>query len=295
MNFLGPPAPIRPLQNRTQPGMLPLAMKNRIGLIVLVLICLGLAIALVMGKKQASDQQQVATERIGSLSNQWVQAEEKLEKQVNVNAMYEKDMEAQRKTLVELTNQVSRTEASLSQANVDLETTKNALSASQQEVAKRDARITELETQNQALDKQALDLSNSITNLNLQIADTQKKLAASEGDKAFLETELKRLMGEKAELERQFNDLSALRAQVAKIKEELNIARRIDWIRRGIFASNEQKGAQKLMQGVAALPPQQKASKPAYDLNVEVSADGSVKVIPPLTARPEATNSPTAR
>jgi chromosome segregation ATPase len=248
-----------------------------------------------VGKKQASDQQQQSNDRIASLSNQWVEAEVKLEKQVNVNALYEKDMEAQRKTLAELTNQVSRTETNLSQANSDLEKTKQALSATQQEVAKREARITELETQNQALDKQALDLSSSITNLNLQIADTQKKLAASEGDKAFLEKELKRMMSEKAELERQFNDLSALRAQVAKIKEELNIARRIEWIRRGIFASAEQKGAQKLMQGVGALPPaQQPASKPAYDLNVEVSADGTVKVIPPLTAR-EATNSTPVR
>jgi hypothetical protein len=44
------------------------------------------------------------------------------------------------------------------------------------------------------------------------------------------------------------------------------------------------------MQGMA--PSQPKAPKPAYDLNVEVSADGSVKVIPPLTNRPAATNPP---
>jgi chromosome segregation ATPase len=274
-------------------------MRNRIGLIVLVLICLGLAIALVVGNKQAGDQQQQSTERIASLSNKWVEAEDKLEKQVNVNALYEKDMETQRKALTDLTNEVNRTSASLTQTTSELDKTKQSLNEAQQEVAKRDTKIAELETQNQALDKQALDLSNSITNLNLQIADTQKKLTASEGDKAFLETELKRLMGEKAELERQFNDLTVLRAQVAKIKEELNIARRIEWIRRGIFARNEQKGAQKLMQGFASLPPEPRTgtapTKPAYDLNVEVSADGSVKVIPPLNTPPEATNSPPAK
>ncbi|HSU56424.1 MAG TPA: hypothetical protein VLT36_20360, partial [Candidatus Dormibacteraeota bacterium] len=102
------------------------------------------------------------------------------------------------------------------------------------------------------------------------------------------EKELQRLIGEKSELERQFNDLTVLRAQVAKLKEELSVARRLDWIRRGLFANNEQKGAQKLMQGLQPATQVAKATpQPNYDLNVEITADGSVKVIPP-------TNSPTA-
>jgi len=137
------------------------------------------------------------------------------------------------------------------------------------------------------LDKKAADLSLSLTNLTVQIAETQRKLAASEGDKAFLEKELKRLMGEKAELERQFNDLVVLRAQVAKLKEELNIARRLEWIRKGLFAVEEQKGAQLLMQR----QPVAKTTN-VYDLNVEVNADGSVRVIPPLTNGPAVTPPP---
>ena len=133
-------------------------------------------------------------------------------------------------------------------------------------------------------------MSTAITNLTTQIEETQRKLATSEGEKGFLEKELKRLMAEKAELERQFNDLAVLRAQVSKLKEELSVARRLQWIRQGLFAGDDQKGAQKLMQSSA--PAQSKAPKPSYDLNVEVSADGSVKVIPPLTNRPAATNPP---
>jgi hypothetical protein len=129
----------------------------------------------------------------------------------------------------------------------------------------------------------------------MQIADTQKRLTTSEGDKAFLEKELQRLITEKAELERQFNDLTVLRAQVAKLKEELSIARRLDWIRNGLFASSDQKGAQKLMQGLTpAATAQAKLAKPNYDLNVEVTSDGSVRVIPPLTNGPAATPSSTA-
>src|SRR5262249_19212910 len=110
-----------------------------------------------------------------------------------------------------------------------------------------------------------------------------------------LEKELKRLMTEKAELERQFNDLTVLRAQVSRLKEEMNIARRLEWIRQGVFARAEQKGAQQLMQGGAAPQTQAKTTKPTYDLNVEISADGSVKVIPPPGGRSQATNSPAAK
>jgi chromosome segregation ATPase len=259
-------------------------MKNRIGMIVLVVICLGLGIALLMVKNKAADQQRADTESILDYSNRLMSTSAKWEEQKNVTAMLEKDLDGQKKAYKDLTNGYTQVTVDLSQTSSNLLTTEASLKAAREETAKRDARIAELENQNQVLDKQALDLSASITNLTMQIADTQKRLAASEGDKAFLEKELKRLMAEKAELEKQFNDLAVLRAQVAKLKEELNISRRIEWIRQGLFASTEQKGAQKLMRGFGAPQTPAKAAKPAYDLNVEVNADGTVKVIPPANA-----------
>jgi len=91
-------------------------------------------------------------------------------------------------------------------------------------------------------------------------------------------------MAEKAELERQFNDLAVLRAQVRKLKSELSISKRLEWIRQGLFATGEEKGGQVLTQ----MHNTSSNAKPAYsyDLNVEVSADGTVKVIPPLTNAP---------
>ncbi len=253
-------------------------MKNRIGVIVLVVVCIGLGIALIALKKQASDQKKADSEKILTLSNNWFVTSDRLNRQEQVNRTLEKDVETQKgtyeKALMELTNNYTQVSTTLAKTEATLK----------EEVARRDARIAELEVTNQKLDKQALDLSVSITNLTVQIAETQRKLAASEGDKAFLEKELKRLMSEKAELERQFNDLTVMRAQVAKLKEELNIARRLEWIRQGLFASAEERGAQKLMRGLTV--PGAKPVKPSYDLNVEVSADGSVKVIPPLTNAP---------
>ena len=267
-------------------------MKNRVGLIVLVLVlvCVGLGIALIAIKKQTGEQQRDYVEKTTGLSNSLVQTSEQLDRQKQVNAELESDRERQKKAFETLTNSFTRVLTSLSHVSNNLVKTEIALKTSQEETARRDAKIAELEAQNQALDKQAVDLSTAITNLTVQIEETKRKLAASEGEKGFLEKELKRLMAEKAELEKQFNDLAVLRAQVSKLKEELSIARRLEWIRQGLFASTEQRGAQKLLQSSAAS--QVKAPKPAYDLNVEVSADGSVKVIPPLTNRPAATNAP---
>ncbi len=203
-----------------------------------------------------------------------------LEEQKDVNAVFEKDLATQKKAYTDLTNSLTQVSANLAQVSGTLSKTEEALKNTQQEVAKRDAQISELQTQNQALENRALELSTSITNLTLQIAETQRKLAASEGDKGFLQKELRRLMTQKADLERQFNDLTALRAQVAKLKQERNLARRLEWMRQGLLATTEQKGAQKLMLGFQVA--QTKTSKPASDLNVEASTAGSVRVIPPI-------------
>lgn len=265
-------------------------MKNRIGVIVLILVCLGLGVALVLSNKQATKQQQLDASVNSALSNQMTQTEDKLENQRQVNAELESDRARQKAAYEELSNNLVKVSSTLTQTSAELAKTENALKASQEETAKRDAKIADLEAQNQALDKRAFDLSLAITNLTVQIEETKRKLATSEGEKGFLEGELKRLVAEKAELERQFNDLKVLRAQVAKLKEELTIARRLDWIRRGLFASSDQKGAQGLMRPPASSQP--KASSTNYNLNVEVSSDGSVKVIPPLTNAPAATNPP---
>src|SRR5437667_2230364 len=212
-------------------------MRNQIGLIVLIVVCLGLGIGLFVVKKQANDQKKTDTVTIITLSNKWDKTQFDLSEQKQFAAVLEKDLNNQKKafekSLDELTNNFTRVSGDLVRSEAELK-------ASREETAKRDTKIAELEVQNQALDKRALDLSTSITNLTTQIADTRKKLAASEGDKTFLEKELKRLMNEKSELERQFNDLAVLRAQVSKLKEELSISRRLEWIRQGLFASTEQ-------------------------------------------------------
>jgi chromosome segregation ATPase len=263
-------------------------MKNLIGVIILAVVCLGLAVVLISTKKQATVEKLKDVQTILYHSNELVKTTEALTDQRQVNTVLTNDLTSTRTELSSTRGELSTTRGAL--ANLTnkftavagaLSNTEATLKASQTAVAMRDQRIAALETQNRELDDKAISLSAALTNLTTQIEDTQRKLTASEGDKAFLEKELKRMMAEKAELERQFNDLAVLRAQVSKLKEELSIARRLDWLRKGLFS--DEKGAQKLMQG----PPQIDKTN-QFDLNVEVNADGSVSIIPPLTNAPAA-------
>jgi chromosome segregation ATPase len=261
-------------------------MKNLIGVIILAVVCIVLGVTLFTTSNKAKEVKKQDDEKINNYSNQVVETSGRLEEQRQVNVLLTNDVVARKTEILALTNKYTELAATHAQTEATLENTRA-------EMAKAEAKINELEAENSKLDQKALSLSNDITNLTARIEDTQRKLAASEGDKAFLEKELKRLMTEKAELERQFNDLDVLRKQVAKLKEELSIARRLEWIRKGLFAASEQKGAQGLlMKGPGAVPAARTDTSNHFDLNVEVNADGTVRVIPPLTNNPAAPTPP---
>jgi chromosome segregation ATPase len=258
-------------------------MKNLIGLIVLALACVGLGIALLVSRDNATKQQLADESKVAYHSNEWWTTHEQLEEQKQKTAMVEGDMAkaagAYNKELTVFSNAVTV-------ANADLEKSQAALKTSQEEVAKRDVRISDLEAQNQTLDQRAAELASQITNLDSQIDDTKRQLASSKGENTFLSKELKRLMADKAELEKQFNDINVVRAQLAALREKNAIARRLDWQRRGIYAQSEKKEGEKLMQKTPPSTATTAAQAPTYDLNVEVNSDGSIKVIPALTNAP---------
>ena len=256
-------------------------MKNLIGVIILAVLCVILGVTLITTNNRAKDQKRNDEVTIANHSNAWLETSSKLQEQQQVNILLTNDIAARKTEILNLTNKFTEVSATLAETDA-------ALKNLREEMAKADAKIVELETQNQQLDKQTLDLSTAITNLTAQIAETERKLTASEGDKAFLEKELKRMMTEKAELERQLNDLAVLRERVKELKAQLSLAQRLDWIRKGLYGpAGEAKGAQALLQrGPGAIPQPAAVKSNAFDLNVEVNADGSVRVIPPLTNKP---------
>ena len=260
-------------------------MKIKVVVVILALAVLVLVIGLIKTNQDASTQEKKDQQDIASLSNGWSQTSADLAGERQVTMQLRTDVTNRDTHIQQLSNDLSQATDTLSQKE-------EALKTAMEEAAKRDAKIQDLESTNEALDKQALDLKGSISGLEMQIADTQKKLDASEGDKAYLLKELDRLKAEKADLEQKFNDLAILRDQVRKLKEELNISRRLEWIREGIYAQQDQKGGQRMMQN--SLSGNTKtATTNAYDLNVEVKSDGSVQVIPPITNAPATNSTPT--
>ena len=208
-------------------------------------------------------------------SNRLEQTKAQLDDLTKVNSTLETNLTERNQDLIVKSNDLVKTSAELARTQKEA---KDAAETAKAEMAKRDARISELETQKNDLDAKATEMKSAIGSLEKSIADTEKKLAASEGDREFLLKELKRLQVEKAELERQFNDLSVLRAQVSKLKEELSIARRLEWIRMGIYGMQAQKGAERLMSSAAIPSP---ASN--FNLQVELKQDGGAIIVPART------------
>ncbi len=246
-------------------------MKGRAALIILVLIAIGLGIGLLVRHNQATRESQGAQERIINLSNVVVQTQGKVDELKTVNMTLESNLTGRTHELQSASNNFVTVSATLAKTQSEA---KAAAEAAAAEMAKRDTQIAELQGQNDDMTKRMLELNTSLGNLEKQIASTEKKLAASEGDRDFLLRELKRLQTEKAELEKQFSDLAVLREQVSKLKDELSLARRIEWIRRGIYGNSTQKGAE------ALIKPLQPRSAPAtnVNLNVELQQSGGVKV-----------------
>ena len=257
-------------------------MKNKLGIVILVVACGGLAIALFATKKAADGRLKTDAYAILDFSNQLVNANKTLDDYRQVNLMLTNDLAGSRQEALTFSNQFT-------EASGTLASTKASLQSAQDQIASLNGRIAGLETRNQVLDQRAAALANAIASLNAQIADTQQKLAGSETNNAFLERELQRQTAAKTELESKFNNLSTVRAQVKKLKDDLLIARRLQWMREGSEPGSQQKGAQLLMQRTASAP----ARPPHYDLNVEVSSDGSIHVIPlPANAPATTTNLP---
>lgn len=247
-------------------------------IVFLILASLGLGVGLMMRHKQAVEVKKQDEEKISQLSTKVDETKSKLDEQEKI-AMYLQT------NLVMKTEELSGASNNLAKLNADLIRTQkemqDAAAAAKAEIERRDAQISQLTTQTNVLTQQMDDLTASIGKLGKQIAMTESKLAASEGDREFLLKELKRLQVEKADLEKQFNDLSALRTQVAKLKEELSISRRLEWIRMGIYGAQDKKGAERLMAG-----PSTPAKSNNFNLNVELKQDGGSQVVPPPPAAP---------
>ena len=162
-----------------------------------------------------------------------------------------------------------------------------------EEIAKREASIKDLQETRDQLNAKVAELNTDITKLkstigtlNTRIAFVEGELQVTKDDKTFLTKELGRMQGERTEMERKMNDLAFLKEQMSTIKSDEAVARRMDWMRRGLFL-DERKGATLLVDGLKPLPSMKPSSTRGSQLNVEVHRDGTVTIKPPAPAAPK--------
>src|SRR5437868_4746928 len=108
-------------------------MKNRLALIVLGLLCLGLGIAMVTIRNNAVEQKRNDSDAILGFSNKWVETSTKLEDQKQVNAEMEKDLDVRKKVLLDLTNEFTTVSSNLTETSSTLAKTESSLKSSQEE------------------------------------------------------------------------------------------------------------------------------------------------------------------
>ena len=266
-------------------------MNTKIGVAILAVACVGLAVVLVVFKNKAETQQTEAAAKILDFSNQITEATARIEDLDQRNLILSNNLATTRQTSLTVSNQLSE---QLTEAAGTLAATAASNQIAQLQITNLKERISgldesnaDLEAQNQALDQRANLLSNTIAAMDAQINLTRAKLATSETNNAFLDAELKRQIAARDELQRKFNDLVVVREQARKLRDDMLIARRLEWMSEGIDPTKPLKGGQLLMMRSPPVNPAAPAAgAPLSDLNVEVGSDGTVHVIPPPTNAP---------
>jgi len=238
------------------------------------LVCAGLGFGLYRTSDRAAAERKAALDLSATLSNRLVEVTQKIGEEQKVNSRLSTDLNAKVEELGVYSNRWTFVAAELNRTEADA---KKAAAAAKVEIERRDKQIAGLENQRDELGKKMNELTGQIDSLSGQINETERKLAASEGDRAFLQGELRRLISEKADLERKFADLAVLREQVKKLKEELSIARRVDFIRRGLYGVDIKGGASLLQNGVKKPGP---AAESRPVLEGEIQAPNTA--LPPL-------------
>jgi predicted RNase H-like nuclease (RuvC/YqgF family) len=279
-------------------------MKPKIAIIVLVLALLALAIALFAIKQQDTDVHNTDVKTIVNYSNKLDEAKGEITELVKVNTDLTNDLSATRIQLSTANEHIEQLSNSLMTAEVSLENTTALLAIARNQVTNLNVKVSDLEWHNKSLEQNQQELTNTIGQLNVKIADTERRLAKETKNRTFLEKELAKQIALRTDLEGKFNSIVEMRAQIRKLRDEKIVQDRLTAMKDPTVGK---KGAELMLLQSAGQNPHTAAqpiaitktagtnaaaaAKPAatdYNLNVEVGSDGSVKVIAPLST----TNAP---
>ncbi|MCS1407551.1 MAG: Chromosome partition protein Smc [Verrucomicrobia subdivision 3 bacterium] len=252
---------------------------------VLGVVCVCLIASLIYRHTQAVKKESASQKKIQEVQTQLEKTSAGLDISQQTNTVLRAELKKTEEVLAQSHQQVEALTNDLNQEKARAEAAVKETRVALAEVADRDIQIKSLTDDRKNLSNQLSTLNRSMDEFEARIAATELKLTTSESDREFLLRELKRLQTEKAGIERQFNDLSVIRTQLNKLRNELTISRRIEWIRKGLIGrSGNRKGAEILASGF-----QKPIIQTNFNLNVEINQTGGVKIIqqPPPISDPE--------
>lgn len=295
------------------------SMNNKTAVGVLVGLCVLLGLGLLMRHNTAVETKKKDDGTIAELEGTVKKTTSELTTQKQVNEALTKTNETITTNLAAKTDEARRLAARVETTTTELNQTKTALTKAEaalntekakakadaeaaatryaaldaskkQELAKRDASIKDLQDTRDQLNAKIEGLNADIAKLNATIGTLNTRITFVEGelktakdDKGFLTKELQRMQGERTEMERKMNDLTFLREQISTIKSDQAVARRVDWMRRGIFM-DERKPATLLKDNLQPLTSAKPTKTKGSQLNVEVHRDGTVTIKAPAAA-----------
>lgn len=251
-------------------------MNSKAPVVVLVVLCLALLAALVVRHNKAVSDKRSDQQRILQLSNEWTSARARLDELETVNNTLRADRDTTKATLDQTAAQLAQLRETLAETERKVAAATQTLQEKTAELEQLEARAKNLETQNAGLEKQAAQMRQAIQSLETQITETRQRLATAESDRDFLLNELLRLQREKTTLETRLNDITALRDQIARIREELAESRRLAVLRRNLYGPASLKGGEILQRGLR----REGEIKPP-DLEVEIRRDGGTRIMAP--------------
>ena len=101
-------------------------MKNQLGIIILILLCVGLIVALVVNQKKATELHSQDTLTILDKSNQLVQTTSDLEEARTVNTDLNKMLDTRKSELLTMTNQLNDVAGNLAKTEDMLKTPRSS-------------------------------------------------------------------------------------------------------------------------------------------------------------------------
>tara|TARA_B100001123_G_scaffold265691_1_gene295818 strand:+ start:2179 stop:3162 length:984 start_codon:yes stop_codon:yes gene_type:complete len=219
--------------------------------------------------------------------------EEKVTVQAEQLVQLNKEVEAQNQQVAQKTDEIEAMKLQhaqdLGEKEAKLQEAKDSLTKSQgelkvqtelavskaKEAEKRGKSVLDLESKNKDLNIEKIKLEQERVKLQAEIDKTNKLLEESQGSREALRKELAVLEEAKAELDRQMADIFFIEARYKAIKSEIAIARRLDWMRRGVGVYKNRKPLDEVNPTNIVLKNQNPPGESSEEKQVAAKASGS--------------------